>query len=236
MIGLPPNILLSNEIRDLPLRDHCLGLTIEQQTFWLSQKFYWTEIYAALTRFHCGLPIVNQDWPKPIRERIMADLSYYSNLYQLINFGWHEFIGQLPEYLEDPENLPRNPGELFIILLQRRALGYFLPCIEGYSFSPQVRYRAETKFTRGEIKPLATDGQKQLMQLEQCLFFILKKSQNDVIKNSLNSCLNAAGNICRIQMKAAHPSRGFLRGGQWVDGVWLPSRKGVRHHPNLPEE
>jgi hypothetical protein len=236
MTGLPPDILISNEIKNLPPRECYLSLTIDQQNFWLSQKYYWTEIYAALTRFHCGFPIVNRDWPKPIKEKMMADLSYYSSLYQLINFGWYDLMKRLPEYLEDPENLPKKPGELFILLLKHRAIGSLLPCIEGYSFSPRARYKAEIKLIRGEVEPWASDGQRLIMQLEKKIFSILNKSRDFETKSALDNCLNAAGNIRRIRMKAVHPSRGFISGGQWIDGSWLPSRKGVRHHPNLPEE
>ncbi|MBW4553932.1 MAG: hypothetical protein KME35_22925 [Aphanocapsa sp. GSE-SYN-MK-11-07L] len=174
---LPIEVLGSSEIIDLPSNFLYTTLTPDQQRYFLNLKKFWTEIYAALTRYHSGLPIVDSCWQKQDKDLFTAYVSLFLALYSAVNFGWNELTTRL-------ENCPESPGKLFLVLLKNRANAQMIPCLEQMSFSPQIAHRRRRDAMKGQGETSATPSQLNAMATEQIVWAILEKSGDQQVRQA----------------------------------------------------
>jgi hypothetical protein len=227
------DVLLSQAIIDLPPKETYKNLSAEEQQSWLNYKLFWTEIYAAFTRYQSGLPAKAIYWTKAQTEMFMTTLNKLLSLYKLINFGWD----CIQEGCADIQDFPSTPGELFLSCLELRSLLQVETIAKERAFSPQTVHRELRKIHAGKPhKPVLVDDDENFLGIEFLIVQLCQKSKEGHIKAALREYLAAGAEEDRVLLKWTHPSKKPLPSGQWKDGAWHPSRKGVRHHPNPPEE
>jgi hypothetical protein len=228
---LPTDIMLSQKIIDLPPRHLYKRLTREQQASFLINKHFWTEVYTALTRYHCGQPAFPRDMHKGTRELLSVHLDFVLTMYKPINLGWYELCEFMPE-LE-----LRSPGWLYLELLQDWAKFGLSPSLENQSFSPQGIHRKIRRMQSGEeIRPTFNDlGQwgQYCLGSYKAFFLILEKSKDSTVQKAVRENLKAKQAKSVLILKLTHPSKRTV-GYQWVDGNRMPNQKHRRNRNNQP--